>query len=131
MSKPWVRHGPGLEETVVIALAAGRLARAISVDEITEPLRARLDRWAEAGSQSGTGRLRTGLATMVRCPVCAGWWTSLATSLAWPGRMRMRRGIAVAGVQVLMTLAERLVSEQGRAAIHDADIAQLHSQSVA
>jgi hypothetical protein len=97
-------RGPGLEETIVIALAAGRLARAISVDQIAE---------------------------LLRCPVCVGWWTSLATSFAWPGRMRVRRGIAAAGVQVLMTLAERLISEQGRAAISRADLADERSQAAA
>ena len=33
---------PCLEETIVIALTANRLARAIAVDEITEPLRSRV-----------------------------------------------------------------------------------------
>lgn len=116
------RRGPGLEETVVIALAAGRLARAISTDEITEPMRAGIERWAADGPQRRS--VRMALADLVRCPVCVGWWASLAASAAWPGRMRLRRGVAVAGVQVLLTLAERLVSEHGRAAIHHADLAE-------
>jgi len=45
--------------------------------------------------------------------------------------MRVRRGIAAAGVQVLITLAERLISEQGRAAIHRADLADERSQAAA
>jgi Protein of unknown function (DUF1360) len=123
-------RGPGLEETIVIALAAARVARAISVDEITEPLRNRLDHWA-ASERSGDQQARDRLAEFMRCPVCVGWWTSLAISLAWPGQMRLRRGIAAAGAQVLMTLAERLISEQGRAAIHRADVAHKHSQAAA
>ena len=123
-------RGPGLEETIVIALAAGRLARAISVDQITEPFRNRVDRWAASGPPSSR-RARHRLAELLRCPVCVGWWTSLATSFAWPGRMRVRRGIAAAGVQVLITLAERLISEQGRAAIHRADLADERSQAAA
>ena len=39
----------------------------------------------------------------------------------WPGPLRLCRGLSVAGSQVMITLAERLVSEQGRAAIHEAD----------
>jgi hypothetical protein len=53
--------------------------------------------------------------------VCTGWWSSLLLSMVWPGRCRFRRGLSVAGAQVLLTLAERLVSEQGRVAIRQAD----------
>jgi Protein of unknown function (DUF1360) len=123
------QRGPGVEETIVIGLAAGRLARAISVDEITEPLRARVDRWAAASGPSRGARQR--VAEFVSCPVCVGWWTSLAMSLAWPGRMRLRRGVAAAGVQVLLTLTERLMSEQGRAAIHRADLVEERNQAAA
>lgn len=111
----------------MIALAAGRVARAISVDQITEPVRARIDRWADGGS--GPAPVRTTLAALVRCPVCVGWWTSLALSSSWPGRMRLRRGVAAAGVQVLLTLVERVVSESGRAAIHQADVVERENEA--
>jgi hypothetical protein len=35
--------------------------------------------------------------------------------------MRFRRGLSVAGAQVMITLAARLVSEEGRAAVREAD----------
>lgn len=105
--------GPGIEEVVVIALAAARVARAISVDEISAPLRARLE---QAASQDGRRAARV-LADLVRCPVCTGWWVSLGVSALWPGTYRFRRALSVAGVQVLITLAERLVSEEGEAAV--------------
>jgi hypothetical protein len=110
-----VRERWGLEEVVVLALAANRLARAIAVDEITEPVRDRVDAWARRGS---AGRER--LAQLVHCPTCTGWWTSLALSLVVPGRRRLLRGVAVAGGQVMLSLAERLVSEQGRVAVYEA-----------
>jgi hypothetical protein len=121
------RAGPGLEETVVIALAANRLARAIAVDEITEPLRSRVERWAGTGGDGPP--VQQQIAKLVKCPVCVGWWASLAISLGWPGRMRLRRGVAVAGAQVLLSLAERLVSERGRGATHHADRAEHHRRT--
>lgn len=115
-------QGPRLEEVIVIALAAARLARVISVDEITAPWRDRLDRSVQQDGHSGDRRrLPRLLAELVQCPVCTGWWASLAVSALWPGSHRLRRGVSVAGAQVLITLAERLVSEQGRAAIRAAD----------
>jgi hypothetical protein len=109
---------PRLEEVVVLALAATRLARAISVDEITAPARERVEAWAQRSPASGW-RNRT--VELVGCPVCVGWWISVGVSLAAPGRQRLLRGAAVAGLQVLLALAERLISEEGRAAIHLAD----------
>ena len=112
---------PRLEGVVVLALAATRLARAISLDEVTEPARERLQEWAARSPQA---KWRSWPARLVACPVCVGWWTSFAVSLAAPGRNRLLRGASVAGVQVALTLGERLVSEQGRAAIHVADAAE-------
>jgi Protein of unknown function (DUF1360) len=118
---PVTSVSPRLEEVVVIGLAAARVARVISCDEITAPLRDRLARAARSVDGGGHGRLVQRASDLIHCPVCTGWWASLALSAAWPGRLRLRRGLAVAGVQVMITLAERLVSEQGRAAIHEAD----------
>lgn len=109
---------PRLEEVLVLALASTRIARAISVDEITRPARERLARAAE---RPGGGRWRDWTHRLVDCPLCVGWWTSLAVSLVAPGRQRLLRGAAVAGAQVMLTLAERLISEEGRTAIHVAD----------
>ena len=105
----------------MIGLAAARVARAVSCDEVTAPLRDRLARAARAAHGGGSGRVVRWLSELVHCPVCTGWWTSLALSAMWPGQLRLRRGLSVAGAQVLITLAERLVSEQGRVAIHEAD----------
>ena len=117
-----------LEEVMVIALAAQRIARAISTDTISAPLRQRLNGWAGRRQQRPLGSVAHTLSELASCPVCTGWWTSLAMSAVWPGPARVRRGISVAGAQVVLTLLERLVSEQGRAAIHHADISQVHSE---
>jgi hypothetical protein len=106
----------GLEEVVVLAFAANRLARAVSTDQITAPLRDRMTAWAGPGET-----WRKGVVDLIHCPVCTGWWTSLGISLLSPGSRRVRRGLAVAGVQVLLTLAERLVSEEGRVAVGRAE----------
>jgi hypothetical protein len=110
-----------LEQILVLALASNRLARAVTVDEITAPARQRLVAWADE-HLSTAGRSR--LEQLITCPVCTGWWTSIGLSLLTPGPRRIRRGMAVAGAQVLLTLAERLVSERGRAAIHEAELVE-------
>jgi hypothetical protein len=115
-----------LEDVIVIGLAAARVARAISCDEITVALRRRLDH-ASASSEDGHRRaLARWSSNLVHCPVCTGWWASLALSALWPGPMRFRRGLSVAGAQVIITLAERLVSEEGRAAVREADDLERH-----
>jgi hypothetical protein len=110
--------GPGLQEVVVIAFAADRVARAVSLDEISAPLRERV----RGSDQASMHRMRRLVADLVDCPVCTGWWSSLALSMMWPGRYRLRRGLSVAGVQVMLTLFGRLVSEQGRVAIRQAEV---------
>jgi hypothetical protein len=119
---------PRLEEVAVLALAATRLARVISIDEITAPVRRRMEEWAE-GSSAPTWR--TWSVELVRCPVCVGWWASLAISLAAPGRHRLLRGVSVAGLQVLLALFERLISEEGRAAVYVAERAAAQSSRTA
>jgi hypothetical protein len=117
---------PGLEEVVVLGLAASRVTRAISLDEISAPLRERFaERAARGGSVLEWGH------KLVTCPLCVGWWVSLALSLALPGRHRLVRGASVAGAQALLALAERLVSEEGRAAIYDADIVEARAGTIA
>jgi hypothetical protein len=114
------RDGPALDEVIVIGLAAARVTRAIAIDDISEPLRDRLQRAAREATGSSQRALQL-LADLVCCPVCLGWWTSLALSTIWPGRNRLRRAMSVAGAQVLITLAERLVSEQGRLAVREVE----------
>jgi hypothetical protein len=110
-----------LQEVVVIAFAADRIARALSIDSISAPVRERLRR-SPSPEGAGTGRVREFAADLLDCPVCTGWWSSLGISMMWPGRYRLRRGLAVAGVQVVISLAERLISEEGRIAVRQAEI---------
>jgi hypothetical protein len=44
-------------------------------------------------------------------------------SIAWPGNHRFRRGLSVAGVRVVLAFAERLLSEEGRLAVREAESA--------
>ena len=118
------RHdaGPGLEDTVVISLAAARIARAVSVDQISSRARERLSAAAARSSTSGIrGPALRSVADLVACPICTGWWASLATSMIWPGRYRFRRALSAAGLQVLLTFPERILSEAGRAAAEQTD----------
>jgi hypothetical protein len=118
---------PPLHDVVVLGLAATRIARAISLDEISAPARTRLASWAET---PGRSPLRRWVNRLIECPICVGWWTSIGLSLVVPGRQRLLRGGAVAGAQVLLALLERLVSEEGRAAIHQADQAEAEVKSI-
>ncbi len=116
---------PGLEEVVVLGFAASRVTRAISLDEISAPLRERFSARASQG-----GAMLEWTHKLVTCPLCVGWWVSLALSFSLPGRHRLVRGASVAGAQALMALAERLVSEEGRAAIYDADIVAARANTI-
>ena len=122
--------GSSLSDVVVIALGAQRIARAISTDEISAPIRAALDRWADTAGPGLAGGMRRRVAQLAHCPTCTGWWASLALSAAWPGPNRVRRGISVAGAQVMLALLERWVSERGRASIHEADIDAVRSEAL-
>ena len=113
--------GPRLEDVIVIAFGAARIARAISCDQIAAPVRRRLEHVATSAEGGSLQALASWSSNLINCPVCTGWWASLALSALWPGPMRFRRGLAVAGAQVMITLAERLVSEEGRAAVREAD----------
>ena len=105
-------------------MASSRLARLVALDEITAPLRERLEGKAADGASTWVWANR-----LVSCPTCVGWWFSFAISAAVPGRQRLLRGAAVAGGQVFLALLERLVSEQGRTAIHAADLVEAHADA--
>src|SRR6186997_2914969 len=111
---------PGLSDVVVIAFAANRVARALSIDSISAPLRERLQR--PPRRTSADSGLRRFTADLLDCPVCTGWWASIGLSMMWQGGYRLRRGLAVAGVQVVISLAERLLSEEGRIALREAEV---------
>jgi len=117
---------PGLEQIAVLALASSRLTRVVTLDEITAPLRERLD----AKAQDDADSTWVWANRLVSCPACVGWWVSLGISVALPGRHRLLRGASVAGAQMFLALVERLVSEQGRAAISGADVAEAYADDV-
>src|SRR3954470_8745579 len=70
MSRRTTLDVPSFGEVVMIALGAQRVARAVSTDEITAPVRARLERWAESTRGTRYGAPARGAAKLVQCPVC-------------------------------------------------------------
>jgi hypothetical protein len=60
---------PRLEEVVIIALAAQRVARALSTDSITAPLRHRVDELAAGATGATSRRAARALADLLECPV--------------------------------------------------------------
>jgi hypothetical protein len=106
---------------VLVGLAGARLARAVSVDEITKPLRDRLALWAYRPDAVGWQRW---LYDLVECPICSGTWLTAGAYAV--SRYGKRRGplneelvtlAAAMGVHVLATLADRLMFQVGEAAI--------------
>lgn len=85
-----------LARTVVIALAATRLLRALQHEQIGDPVRARIDRWLDRplpGATNEPGQISADdLNAMVRrdwirdlatCDHCIGFWTALTVTIAW------------------------------------------------
>lgn len=77
---------------VLLTLAAYRLLRFVSWDQITEPARAMLTHRHETGSgkdarDTSKGRkrrpYRAKLDEFIHCPFCMGWWICLAGFAAW------------------------------------------------
>lgn len=98
--------------TLVVALAGYRLARAVSVDDITKPIRDLLYRWTY-----GTGKppknYRQFLFDLVTCPICTGWWITitlgLVTSMSLtdaPAVQHLLLAVAAAGGQCWLTVRE-------------------------
>lgn len=67
---------------IVLGLAAHRLWRLVAVDEITEPLRARLFRTTQVGAAVHVGRHQR-VRLWLLCPWCSGFWIALAGYVAW------------------------------------------------
>lgn len=64
-------YAVGVDDWLTIVLACGltaRLTRLITLDTITEPIRA---------------RLKGLLSVLAECPWCSGFWVSLAVGLSW------------------------------------------------
>lgn len=62
--------------TILIGAAAYRLWHVIAVDDIFEPVRARLPY---------EGTVSRWLVDMLYCPWCLGWWIAGALTFAWYG----------------------------------------------
>ncbi len=69
-------HVPNWYESLLLALAAYRIFRIAAWDDITEPARLRLVRYAQKG-------YRERLATFIQCPHCLGFWVSIGIYLLW------------------------------------------------
>jgi hypothetical protein len=77
---------PNAIELVILVLAAYRLFRFASVDGITATLREWVTGYRDPREEDPARKTRRRpewLADLVACPWCAGWWVSLALTLAW------------------------------------------------
>jgi len=74
---------------LVCALCAYRLARVVTIDTITAPLRAHVWDHAYHGvadypdSADRKSRGWAWIYGLLSCPFCAGWWLALGTYAAW------------------------------------------------
>lgn len=97
--------------TLVVALAGYRLARAVSVDDVTLPIRQGLYRWTyERGAPKS---YRVFLLDLINCPVCSGWWITIGLGLAASAQLtdapitqHILLAIAAAGGQCWLTTRE-------------------------
>lgn len=74
--------------SLTLGLAGSRLTAAVAIDEVTQPVRNRVKRWAEdAGDPDSpfiiTKRMKRRLyaAKLISCQLCAGWWITMIMSL--------------------------------------------------
>lgn len=89
---------PDWYETLLLSLAAFRLWRLISEDDILDRPRRRLlrlgDEWQEDGDPVPDD-YRSGLASFLTCPWCSGAWLAGAWWLAWLAFDEWATGLAV------------------------------------
>lgn len=104
----------------LVGFAAFRLARALTLDRISDPLRAWVHRHAfrvghrmPAGGGAHEEVIETKSRTwswcygLVSCPHCASWWIALGLAVAWFGTWTVTFGIAAVAAA---GLASALVS---------------------
>lgn len=98
---------------LVVGLASYRLARAIAVDSITDPIRLWLyDRAWPGGpiaAHEPGDRPWAWLFALASCPFCVGFWISLVLYACWVnvGWSRVLiAAVAVAGIQSLCSTAD-------------------------
>jgi Protein of unknown function (DUF1360) len=76
-----------LAAVVIVGLAVFRVARLITADSITDPMRDRLYVWAWRddghGHQTPTAVWRTYVYELIRCPHCVGVWAAAGAYLWW------------------------------------------------
>lgn len=102
---------------VLVGLAAYRLARALSVDSITEPFRAWVF-WAGHDDPDGsdeppvTSRPLAWLYGLVSCGYCASWWIALVLFLVWTGLgwVNLLAAVAAAGAAALFVGIDQAVA---------------------
>lgn len=76
---------------VILCVAVFRVTRLFMLDEITKPIRDRLDRLVAEGhdaqnkmrSPKRRSYIAAFLVEMNDCPWCASWWWGLGAALAW------------------------------------------------
>lgn len=97
--------------TLVVALAGYRLARAVSVDDITKPIRDLLYRWTYG--ELPPKRYRVFLLDLIGCPVCSGWWITITLGLVASAQLtdapliqHLLLAVAAAGGQCWLTVRE-------------------------
>lgn len=93
---------------VTLALATARLTSLIAEDEITAPIRKRVDEWANGHPE---GSLRERLNYLVTCSRCVSVYAGgavLAASLVPPLRPLLRTLAASQAGLVILTLSDRL-----------------------
>jgi hypothetical protein len=89
-----------IEDLVLDGLATYRLARLLTMDDLTKPARDRVWKWA-------ADREMHRLAEFVTCPHCVGVWVaagvvSLSALRGVPGWRHVRTFLAVAGAESLL-----------------------------
>lgn len=114
---------------LVVGIAAYRLARAVSVDTISEPLRSWVfwrghdDRVVTEGAVVPTpepvvtSRPWAWAYGLVSCPFCSSWWLALAFYALWVhdgwDRRQVVAAIAAAGVAALCTSLDGAANRDG------------------
>lgn len=76
---------------LLVCVSVYRLTRLVAQDAIFEPVRARLDAWAQSGeraldkhrSPSTLSRVAAWLTEMTGCPWCLSTWLGYGVALAW------------------------------------------------
>ena len=94
-----------LSDAVVVGLAVARLTTLVTTDEITEPLRRKVDDWARGYP---VGSVRERLAYLVSCSKCTSVWAAGAVLGLWVsgegGKAVVRLLAASQGALSLLTL---------------------------